>query len=336
MKKEAKEKTKHEIRKKRKKMRLSIFFFSLIFHLSFAVEEEKEKEKECSEATIDVDAIFAVDTSNSVHDDDVKIGMQFVANFIDFLGKNYANQTRFGMFQYSNKTPTDDFVLEFGFHQDWAKMRNVVTSAKRLLGTSTKTLDALDMIKNVLVSAPARKNGTTTPLRLGFILTDGQSSLTRKQIRENAVGQMAKSLAAANISMYGIGIGKVNKTELLLITGSENHTIYAKNYAALSGIEEHFHRTICKKILDSSNLIIIAKISGAVIVAICFAGLVALAVIYKVQSVVRERLEVARLQQAQDDLRQTESVVNPMYKDPVSRFNIKDLVKGRRISRNKI
>ena len=68
-------------------------------------------------------------------------------------------------------------------------------------------------------------------LRLGFLLTDGKS----------AQKDFNKTLAALrdfNVTMYGIGVGQVNRSELELITGDKDKVIYAEKFEKLHEIEK--------------------------------------------------------------------------------------------------
>ena len=66
---------------------------------------------------------------------------------------------------------------------------------------------------------------------MAFLLTDGKSS----QYNFNATLDKLRSF---NVTIYGIGVGEVNKKELLLITGNDTRMMYAENFESLSTIEK--------------------------------------------------------------------------------------------------
>ena len=92
------------------------------------------------------------------------------------------------------------------------------------------------------------KKSTPKPriLRLGFVLTDGQ---TRDK---NLLREEISHLRKANVTLYGIGVGEkctadtpddnldfcLNVTELDLIASNENHTFYVSQYGQLTDIVE--------------------------------------------------------------------------------------------------
>jgi len=155
-----------------------------------------------------------------------------------------------------------------------------------------------------------------THLKLGFVMTDGKSE-DGDQLRENSV-----RLRKANVSLYAIGIGDINKEELDFIAGEEN-VFNVSSYDELHSVRQLIRRKVCQDVVETWGEFFKDLISKpefytpmSVIVIACILGtVVALVVIWRLGVLARRKMMLANLDAAKGQFDE-KSELNRIYEPP--------------------
>jgi len=153
-----------------------------------------------------MDLIILLDSSSSVKLPAWKQSIQFVTELISQLTVSY-NMTKVFVLRYNKAVDEKNQILFENYNSPEEILQQLKTIPYD--GRGTRTGKALAHIRDKTLKLPAiRKNVTDVVL----LLTDGRAS--------DDVSVISKKLRDDGVEMYAMGIGNIDRDELLEITGS--------------------------------------------------------------------------------------------------------------------
>eukprot|EP00058_Branchiostoma_floridae_P016459 XP_002601947.1 hypothetical protein BRAFLDRAFT_86431 [Branchiostoma floridae] len=175
------------------------------------------------------DLFFVLDGSGSVSVSDFETVKQFVVAVVSAFTIGLA-ETRVGVLQYSTSST---LACNLGDHPDEASFVSAINTMTYQKGGSTYTGAALEF---------ARQNAAWRPApvsRIMIVLTDGQS--------HDSVVAAAQALAADQVTVFAIGVGSFDHSELLEITSNKlGHVFELDDFNAMAQNITQIVRAVCK------------------------------------------------------------------------------------------
>lgn len=180
--------------------------------------------------TKEADFYFLIDGSSSIGGKDFEQIQEFMLGVIDMFSIG-PDKVRVGTVQFS-----DEKRMEFDIHTytNEVDLRQAVLNLQQLHGRTT-TGAALDFTLPIIREGRKHRS-SEVPCHL-IVLTDGRSS--------DDVLEPADRIRAEQITIHAVGIGDVNKTQLLQIAGKEERVSFGQNFDSLKSIKNEVVRSIC-------------------------------------------------------------------------------------------
>lgn len=180
--------------------------------------------------TQEADFYFLIDGSGSIGGHDFVQIKKFMLGVIDMFSIG-SDKVRVGTVQFS-----DEKRMEFDIdtYTNEVDLRQAVLNIQQL-GGGTCTGEALNFTLPIIRKGRKHRS-SKVPCHL-IVLTDGRSS--------DDVLVPANRIRAEQITIHAVGIGDVNKTELLQIAGKEERVSIGQNFDSLKNIKNEVVRSIC-------------------------------------------------------------------------------------------
>ncbi|XP_078673450.1 collagen alpha-6(VI) chain-like [Branchiostoma floridae x Branchiostoma belcheri] len=153
------------------------------------------------------DLFFVLDGSGSVSDADFDNVKQFVATTASAFTIGLT-ETRVGVLQYSS---SNSLECNLGDHADESSFVSAISTMTKLSG-GTSTGAALEYARQNAAWRPA-----PTP-KIMIVLTDGQS--------QDSVVAASQALAADGVTVFAIGVGNIDQSELLQIANNNPSHVF--------------------------------------------------------------------------------------------------------------
>ncbi|XP_070289479.1 collagen alpha-5(VI) chain [Myotis yumanensis] len=180
--------------------------------------------------TKEADFYFLIDGSTSIWPEHFEQIKKFMLRVIDMFSIG-PDRVRVGAVQYSDKKR-----VEFDIHTytNEVALRQAVSNIQQLYG-NTAIGEALDFMLPIIKEGRKHRS-SEVPCHL-IVLTDGES-------RDDVLGP-ADRVRAEQVTIHAVGIGKVNKIQLLQIAGKEERVNFGQNFDSLKSIKDEVVRSIC-------------------------------------------------------------------------------------------
>lgn len=188
---------------------------------------------ECSVASSDV--IFLLDSSTSVLETNFRKVLAFVK---EFLSEAYfgAAGIRVGLVTYSTKVNVQFYLNSYETKEE---IFNAIDKVPYTYG-STNTAGGLEKLREEMFT---HQHGDRPEARnIAIVVTDGVSNVNPFRTLDEAA-----LLKAADVHIYGVGIGLVELTELQQIVSkpAEENTFLAQNFDDLQGLKRLVFAEMC-------------------------------------------------------------------------------------------
>lgn len=172
--------------------------------------------------------MFLIDGSSSIYDLDFQSMKTFITKVANgtVIGKE---NVHIGVVQYSDD-PRDEFALDQFYDKD--KVEKKINSITQITG-NTYTGKALSFISKYFDAPSGRPD---VPQFL-IVITDGEA--------HDAVAMPAKAIRDKGVSIFSIGVGNVNTTQLWEISGTREKVYVERNFDALQSIEKNLQFKLC-------------------------------------------------------------------------------------------
>ncbi|XP_005863660.1 PREDICTED: collagen alpha-5(VI) chain [Myotis brandtii] len=192
--------------------------------------EQMDLDKTGCMDTKEADFYFLIDGSTSIWPEHFEQIKKFMLRVIDMFSIG-PDRVRVGAVQYSDKKR-----VEFDIHTytNEVALRQAVSNLKQLYG-DTDIGEALDFMLPIIKEGRKHRS-SEVPCHL-IVLTDGES-------RDEVLGP-ADRVRAEQVTIHAVGIGKVNKIQLLQIAGKEERVNFGQNFDSLKSIKDEVVRSIC-------------------------------------------------------------------------------------------
>ncbi|ELK16748.1 Collagen alpha-6(VI) chain [Pteropus alecto] len=190
----------------------------------------------CNSSQVDckienVDLVFLMDGSSSIHPDDFKKMKAFLASVVQDFDVS-VNRAQIGVAQFSH-TYQEEFLL--GTFTGKKEISFKIENIQQIFG-NTHIGAALRQVGHYFRTDMGSRINAGIPQVL-LVLTDGQS--------QDEVAQAAEDLRHKGIDIYSVGIGDVDDQQLIQITGTANKKLSVHNFDELSKIKKRVIRNIC-------------------------------------------------------------------------------------------
>ncbi|KAM9187607.1 collagen alpha-5(VI) chain [Dugong dugon] len=192
--------------------------------------EQMELDKTGCVDTKEADLYFLVDGSDSIkteHFEQIKEFMSAVTEMFN-IGPD---KVRVGAVQYSCKNTVE---FDIGVYSNDVDLRKAIFNIKQQRGR-TYTGAALDFMLPLIKEG--KKHWPLNVPSYLIVLTDERS--------DDRVLEPAERLRTEGVTIYAVGIGEANKTELQQIAGKEERVTYGQNFDSLKSIKNEIVRSIC-------------------------------------------------------------------------------------------
>ncbi|XP_053121349.1 collagen alpha-6(VI) chain-like isoform X2 [Hemicordylus capensis] len=187
----------------------------------------------CQKATV-ADVVFLVDSSTSIGTENFQKVKNFLNTLISSLDVG-SNQIRIGLAQYSSATFTEFLLNQYSLKND------ILEQIQNLpyRGGSTYTGAALDFIREGYFTESAGSRAQEHIPQVAILLTDGESN--------DEVKGPASKLKARGISLYVVGIGIQDTTELKAIASRpfDRFLFNIDNFDILQDLSSNLLQTVC-------------------------------------------------------------------------------------------
>lgn len=177
------------------------------------------------------DVMFLIDGSSSIVEEDF-ISMKTFINKVISGSVVGQDDVHFGVVQFSTN-PKDEFPLNRFY--DKTKLQEEIGSIDQLAG-DTYTGKALSFVSPYFDLA---RGGRPDISQFLIVITDGDAH-DAKDIATNA-----KAIRDKGVIIHSIGVGKVNTTQLLEISGAADKVYVEKDFEALQSIDKDLQFKLC-------------------------------------------------------------------------------------------
>ncbi|XP_075068529.1 collagen alpha-4(VI) chain-like isoform X2 [Mixophyes fleayi] len=213
------------------------FIFFLI--LGYTIHDAHSQKTVCTEASI-ADIVFMVDGSWSIGTENFEVMRNFLYTLINGFDVSQDN-IRIGLIQYSDDPRTEFYLNTYSRKED--VLRYIETLKYK--GGSTKTGQSLQfMLENHFTERAGGRAQDGVP-QIAVVITDGQS--------QDNIGEPAKKVKNAGITLYAIGIKDALLTELNEIASDpdEKHVYNVADFAALQDISQNMLQVLCTTVEEA-------------------------------------------------------------------------------------
>ncbi len=173
--------------------------------------------------------MFLIDGSSSIHSLDFTSMKTFITKVVNgtVIGED---DVHIGVVQFSNN-PQEQFPLNRFYSH--AEVENVINSITQLTG-DTYTGKALSFISKYFDKS---NGGRPDVPQFLVVITDGDA--------HDAVAVPAKVIRDKGVTIFSIGVGKINTTQLLEISGTPDKVYMERDFYALQSIDKNLQFKLC-------------------------------------------------------------------------------------------
>ncbi|CAN2389704.1 von Willebrand factor type A domain, partial [Pristimantis euphronides] len=186
--------------------------------------------KDCAHEQIDI--VFLIDGSASIHTNDFEISKSFVKKIVDSFTVAQ-DRVRIGVAQYSDD-PQKEFFLNEHFTSSTMKL-NIDKIVQ--LNQNTYTGKALKFVSQFFDPANGSRKNQNVHQYL-IVMTDGES--------HDSVEEAAAELRSSGVTIFSIGIGIKNKFELVQIAGNPQNVFLVESFEVLDSIRGQIVSQVCE------------------------------------------------------------------------------------------
>ncbi|XP_077073745.1 collagen alpha-6(VI) chain [Siphateles boraxobius] len=175
------------------------------------------------------DIMFLIDGSSSIHETDFTSMKTFIAKVINgtVIGKD---NVHIGVVQFSTE-PQDQFALNKFYNKD--KVEEAIKNITQLTG-DTFTGKALLFISKYFDTL---NGGRPDVPQFLIVITDGEA--------HDPVALHAKAIRDKGVTIFSIGVGNINATQLWEISGTRDKVYVERDFEALQSIQKNLQFKIC-------------------------------------------------------------------------------------------
>lgn len=202
-----------------------------------------------------IDLVFLMDGSNSIHPDDFKKMKAFLASVVQDFDVT-VNRVRIGAAQFSHNYQPE---FPLGTFIGKEEISFQIEKIQQIFGY-THIGAALRRVGHYFRPDMGSRINAGTPQVL-LVLTDGQS--------QDEVAQAAEDLRRKGINIYSVGIGDVDDQQLIQITGTADKKLTVHDFDELRKVKKRIVRNICTTGGESSKYFMCPS---AAILHFCFKG----------------------------------------------------------------
>ncbi|XP_046502592.1 collagen alpha-6(VI) chain [Equus quagga] len=190
----------------------------------------------CNSSKVDceigqIDLVFLMDGSNSIHPDDFKKMKAFLASVVQDFDVT-VNRVRIGAAQFSHNYQPE---FPLGTFIGKEEISFQIEKIQQIFGY-THIGAALRRVGHYFRPDMGSRINAGTPQVL-LVLTDGQS--------QDEVAQAAEDLRRKGINIYSVGIGDVDDQQLIQITGTADKKLTVHDFDELRKVKKRIVRNIC-------------------------------------------------------------------------------------------
>ncbi|XP_051576874.1 collagen alpha-6(VI) chain-like [Myxocyprinus asiaticus] len=178
------------------------------------------------------DVMFLIDGSSSIYSADFTSMITFINKVVNgsVIGED---NVHVGVVQFSDD-PKEQFPLNRFY--DTRKLQEEISIIVQLTG-STYTGKALAFISKYFDES---RGGRPNVPQFLVVITDGEA--------HDAVADPAKAIRDKGVTIYSIGVGKVNTTQLKEISGTEDKVYVERDFDALQSLDTDLKFKLCGSI----------------------------------------------------------------------------------------
>ncbi|KAL0171659.1 hypothetical protein M9458_031970, partial [Cirrhinus mrigala] len=175
------------------------------------------------------DIMFLIDGSSSIDSKDFTSMKTFITKVVKgtIIGED---SVHIGVVQFSDD-PSEQFPLNRFYSQD--KVEEAINGITQLTG-NTYTGKALTFISEYFDKS---MGGRPDVPQFLVVITDGEA--------HDAVAAPAKAIRDKRVTIFSIGVGTVNTTQLLEISGTREKVYVERDFDALQSIEKNLQFKLC-------------------------------------------------------------------------------------------
>uniref|UniRef100_A0A8C5F6H0 VWFA domain-containing protein n=1 Tax=Gadus morhua TaxID=8049 RepID=A0A8C5F6H0_GADMO len=177
------------------------------------------------------DLLFLIDSSGSIRSDEYQKMKDFMKAMI---GKSQIEKeiVHVGVMQFST---SQTMVFQLNDFHDKGEMLKAIDKMQQL-GGGTHTGQALTEVSLYFDLAKGGRPGKRQNL---IMITDGES--------QDQVKGPAEVLRQKGVTIFSIGVVNANTTQLLEISGSDDHVFTQRNFDALKDLERELNLRLCER-----------------------------------------------------------------------------------------
>ncbi|KTG32498.1 hypothetical protein cypCar_00018712 [Cyprinus carpio] len=175
------------------------------------------------------DIMFLIDGSSSIYSLDFTSMKTFITKVVNgtVIGKDHVH---IGVVQFSDN-PQQQFPLNRFYNKD--EVEEAINSIKQLTG-NTYTGKALSFISKYFDKS---NGGRPDVPQFLVVITDGEA--------HDAVAAPAKAIRDKGVTIFSIGVGSVNTTQLWEISGTRDKVYMERDFDALQSIDKNLQFKLC-------------------------------------------------------------------------------------------
>uniref|UniRef100_A0A8C1JE39 Collagen, type VI, alpha 4a n=1 Tax=Cyprinus carpio TaxID=7962 RepID=A0A8C1JE39_CYPCA len=180
------------------------------------------------------DIMFLIDGSSSIYSLNFTSMKTFITKVVNgtVIGED---NVHIGVVQFSDN-PQEQFPLDRYYNQD--DVEKAINSIKQLTG-NTYTGKALSFISKYFDKS---NGGRPDVPQFLVVITDGEA--------HDAVAAPAKDIRDKGVTIFSIGVGSVNTTQLWEISGTQDKVYVERDFEALQSIDKNLQFKLCSPETD--------------------------------------------------------------------------------------
>lgn len=176
------------------------------------------------------DIIFLIDGSESISSEDFEKIKDFVKRMVNQSNIG-ADKIQIGLLQFSS-TPREEFTLKNNYSSKDEMCRAISNVTQ--INSGTETGKALNFTLPFFDISQGGRPGVHQYL---IVITDGDS--------HDDIVSPAKALRDRNIIIFAIGVGKIQRAQLLAITNDQDKVYHEENFESLQNLEKEILYEVC-------------------------------------------------------------------------------------------
>ncbi|KAM8869610.1 collagen alpha-6(VI) chain-like isoform 2-T3 [Spinachia spinachia] len=191
--------------------------------------------KDCNVVNM-ADIVFIVDDSGSIEHSDFKLMRDFLSSVVRGL-KVGPTRVQVGIVTYSDESKAQVYLNSFDDKAEVLQFINILPHR----GGGTRTGAALNFTLNeMFVEEKGSRIGEGVQ-QVAVVITDGGS--------QDEVAEQAASLRRAGVTVYAVGVGKYDRTELVKMATQTSNVFEVKSFEELKLSMKKLQKTLCKSLV---------------------------------------------------------------------------------------